>query len=233
MCPGAVWPSLSPIIEIPGDAVATPGVGNEELVQEGEEQRVQADERDREPAQDVPGPPEPHAEVRLPRVARRPVLPTKAEIDEHLPLHLNFRSWCAQCVRGKARLAQHMVQPSDRERLGITVHMDYAFMTAEEAEESMQPTLVIYDDDKMAFWAPGVEQKGVTEGIVKYVAGILDQSGYLGQRLTIKSDQEPSILALKKAVAAERVGETVPIESPVRASKSNGMMENAIEIWQE
>jgi hypothetical protein len=89
--------------------------------------------------------------------------------------------------------------------------MDYAFMTAEEAEEDMQPTLVIYDDDKMSFWALAVEQKGVTEGIVKYVAGILDQSGYQGQKLAIKSDQEPSILALKKAVAAERVGETVPI----------------------
>ena len=97
--------------------------------------------------------------------------------------------------------------------------MDYAFMVAEEIEEGMQPTLVIYDDDKMSFWALGVEQKGVTEGIVKYVAGIMDQSGHQGQRLTVKSDQEPSILALKRAVAAERVGKTVPIESPVRASK--------------
>ena len=161
------------------------------------------------------------------------MLPTKAGIDEHFPLHLNYRSWCPHCVAGKARLAQHMVQPSDRERLGVTVHMDYAFMTAEEAEETMQPTLVVYDDDKMAFWALGVEQKGVTEGIVRYLAGILDQSGYQGQKITVKSDQEPSILALKKAVAAERVGETVPIESPVRSSKSNGMMENAVKIWQE
>ena len=117
--------------------------------------------------------------------------------------------------------------------MGITVHMDYAFMTAEEAEEEMQPTLVIFDDDKESFWALGVERKGVTEGIVKYVAGILDQSGYQGEKLTMKSDQEPSILALKKAVAAERVGETVPIESPVRPSKPNGRMENAMKIWQE
>ena len=40
-------------------------------------------------------------------------------------------------------------------------------------------------------------------------------------------------MALKKAVAATRVGETVPIESPVRASKSNGMMEGAVKLWQE
>ena len=89
-------------------------------------------------------------------------------------------------------------------------------MTAEDAGEEMQPTLVVFDDDKESFWALGVEQRGATEGIVKYVAGILDQSGYQGQKLTMKSDQEPSILALKKAVAAERFGETVPIVSPVR-----------------
>ena len=106
-------------------------------------------------------------------------------------------------------------------------------MTPEEKEEDMQPTLVIFDDDKQSFWALGVEQKGVTESVVKYVAGILDQSGYRGQKITFKTDQEPSIIALKRAIAAERVGETVPIESPVRASKSNGRMENAVKTWQE
>ena len=60
---------------------------------------------------------------------------------------------------------------------GVTAHVDYEVMTAEEAKEAMQPTFVIYNDDKDSFWALGVEQKGVTEGIVKYVAGILDQSG--------------------------------------------------------
>ena len=34
-----------------------------------------------------------------------------------------------------------------RERLGVTWNADYAFMGAEEAEEGMQPTLVMYDDD--------------------------------------------------------------------------------------
>ena len=46
------------------------------------------------------------------------------------------------------------------------------------------------------------------------------------------TDQEPAIVALKNSISASRIGETVPIESPVRASKSNGKMENAIKIWQ-
>ena len=33
-------------------------------------------------------------------------------------------------------------------------------------------------------------------------------------------------------MGAARVGDTVPIESPVRASKSNWMMGNAVNIWQ-
>ena len=222
----ASWPSISPLSADAEVAEATPAILRDEL-DDGRR------EDDQEPVREIHGPPDPHSEVRAPRVARRPNLPTKADIEEHFPLHLNFRSWCEHCVAGKARLAQHIVQPSDRERLGVTVHMDYAFMTPEEAEETMQPTLVVYDDDKKAMWALAVEQKGVTEGIVKYLVGVLDQSGYQGQKITIKSHQEPSILALKKAVSAERVGETVPIESPVRSSKSNGMMENAVKLWQE
>ena len=89
-----------------------------------------------------------------------------------------------------------------------------------------------YDDHKGAFWAAGVRAKGASESIVKYVKDILDQSGYEGEKLTFKTDQEPSIVALKRAVAAARTGETVPIESPVRASKNNGMTESAVGIWQ-
>ena len=97
----------------------------------------------------------------------------------------------------------------------------------------MLPTLVMYDEDKQSFWAIGVAQKGVTDPIVKYCVGVIDQSGYQGERLTFKTDQEPSIVALKRAVSVARMGETVPIESPVRASKSNGMMEGAVKVWQD
>ena len=41
----------------------------------------------------------------------------------------------------------------------MTFNVDFAIMASEEAEEVMQPTLVMYDDDKMAFWALGVAKK--------------------------------------------------------------------------
>ena len=101
-----------------------------------------------------------------------------------------------------------------------------------EGEHDMQPALILYDDDKDSFWAVGIDAKGATEAMVQYGVGTIEQSGYIGEKLTFKSDQEPSIVALKNATAAARVGETVPIESTARASKSNGTMENAVKIWQ-
>ena len=163
---------ISPISDKIEDAAATSNVGRDDLGdghKEGQEGEIEA--RVHDPVHDIPGPPEAHLEMRAPRVARRPILPTKAEIAEHFPLHLHYRSWCEHCVAGKARMAPHLSQPSDRERLGVTVHMDYAFTTAEEAEETMQPTLIVYDDDQQSFWALGVKQKGVTEEIVKMSPG--------------------------------------------------------------
>ena len=42
-------------------------------------------------------------EMRRARLGRRPVLPTKAEVTEHYPLHLNYRSLCKHCVAGKSQ----------------------------------------------------------------------------------------------------------------------------------
>ena len=90
--------------------------------------------------------------------------------------------------------------------MGITVSCDYTFMGTEEADEEMQPSLVIFVDEKGAFWAIGTRTKTMTEQLVKYFKDILDQSGYIGEKITMKSDQEPSVVALKRAVAAARTG---------------------------
>ena len=73
-----------------------------------------------------------------------------------------------------------------------------------------------------------MKAKGVSEAVVKHVKDVLDQSGYEGEKITFKTNQEPSIAALRRAVAAARTGETVSIAFPVRAPKSDGMMESAV-----
>ena len=131
----AIGSSISPVNHHePG--VSGSASGNKELAKNG----VQGEEV-------IPAP-EDHDEIRQPRIGRRPLAPTKAEIEEHYPLHLNYRSWCEHCRAGKARQDPHLVEPHDCEKLGITFSADYAFMTPEEKEEDMQPSLVMFDDDK-------------------------------------------------------------------------------------
>ena len=57
--------------------------------------------------------------------------------------------------------------------------------------------------------------------------GALEEAGYGGTRVPIKSDQEEAIVSLKKAVCLARKADTARIESPVRASQSNGKAERA------
>ena len=66
-------------------------------------------------------------ETRAHKLAARPYTPTKAEWEEHLPLHLNYRNWCEDCVRAKGLSAPHKTvveEPLD----GVTWNMDYCFL---------------------------------------------------------------------------------------------------------
>ena len=51
--------------------------------------------------------------------------------------------------------------------------------------------------------------------------------------MTLKSDNEVSIIALKTAIAVRRKAETALIESPVRESQSNGHVERAVRTWRD
>ena len=91
-------------------------------------------------------------EVRKPRVARTPKAPTAKEIEEHLPLHANYRDWCKWCVFGKG-ISNHHVLSDEKDKIGITISMDHCFAVPEERDGEVPPTLIVYDDDKKAIWA--------------------------------------------------------------------------------
>ena len=160
--------------------------------------------------------------------------PTKAEVEEHNRTHAEYRSWCPHCVAGKSVSAQHRRRDPNEEKLGVTISIDYAFRTAEEAEEDLAPILVAYDNNYESIWAIEVAAKGIEAGVgVEWLVEKLDMSGYHGTKITLKSDNEPSILAFKNAVAMRRSGETAMIESPVRESNANGQVERAIRTWRD
>ena len=59
----------------------------------------------------------------------------------------------------------------------------------------------------------------------------LVDAGYAGMRVALKSDGEPTMKALKGALALERGCVTSIRHSPARKSKSNGAVERAIQTW--
>ena len=96
----------------------------------------------------------------------------------------------------------------------------------------MDAFLVGYDDKNNCLWAMSVEPKGAVESSVKFLSGKIENSGYNGVGITMKSDQVADIMQLKKDVSIKRQAETTMIESPVRVSKANGQIERAIRTWQ-
>ena len=120
--------------------------------------------------------------------------------------------------------------------------IDYAFMTPEgvvEMERDMKevnkvgatPILDGCDHRSKAVWFMATNMKGPTDSAVKWLTGKIDQAGCRGVKVVLKSDQEESIIALKKAVAIKRQAPTVNIESPVRDSQANGSAERAVRTW--
>ena len=173
-----------------------------------------------------------HGEAHEGRGMRKPKAPTKKEMEEHLPTHLPYREWCPQCVAGQAIGIQHKSKGKDEEAIGITVSMDYCFLSNTEDDEEKEPVLVMYDDRTKAVWCVMTDSKGPLSWVVKWCVSKLEEAGYNGQEITIKTHREPALLSLKGPAIATRNGVTTPVESPVRQSKANGAMERTIRAWQ-
>ena len=178
--------------------------------------------------------------ARDPRVARRPIKPTKAMVQSHELHHAVYRDWCDHCRAGKGVSHQH--RSSEDSSRGGEFSIDDVFMTREgavEMERDMKdadkvgatPILVGCDHQSKAVWAMATSTKGPTDSAVKWLTKKIDQAGYRGIKVVLKSDQEESIMALKRAVAIVRQAPTVNIESPVRDSQANGNAERAVRTW--
>ena len=87
------------------------------------------------------------------------------------------------------------------------------------------PKVQIAHDDRLgAIWASCVKAKGPCPEVVTRASGNLEEAGYRGVEISIKTDQEESIMALKRAIAARRQTQTSMMESKVRVPKSNAQV---------
>ena len=161
------------------------------------------------------------------KVAALPKPPKAEEVEIHNATHLPFRSWCPHCVRGKAKAHPH--HRAKRKGEVPVVSIDYMFMSQKQGvgEEKGMPILVMKDRESGTVMSRLVPEKGATGYAVKRLAQDIDLLGY--NKLVLKSDQEPAIIALKAAVKRENINNIILEESPVADSQGNGMVERAVQ----
>ncbi len=106
--------------------------------------------------------------------------------------------------------------------------LDYMDMHSEQEkeEEKGMPIIVVKDDKTKLVMAKVVPSTGLQEYAVDAVRKFVEQLGY--NKIIMKSDSEPAILALKEAVRRETSVEVVVEESPVGDHQANGVAENAV-----
>ena len=82
-------------------------------------------------------------ETRTPRAGRIPTAPTKKELEEHLPLHVPYKELCPICVSSEGIHDQaRRTAEAEKDRLGITISMDYCFLSSSEDLEHDPKVLI-------------------------------------------------------------------------------------------
>ena len=122
-----------------------------------------------------------------------------------------------------------------------TWSMDYAFISQDDSmirdaeARLLDPghikatKLVCQDSHSGGVRAHVVKCKGTgDEWIVERTIKDIEGFGYGGCAVKLKCDQESAIMDLQKSICNTRAAKTVPVNSPVGDSQSNGRVENAI-----
>ena len=194
-------------------------------------------------------------EERVPRVARPPREPSRQEREHHEISHLPPRDWCAHCRRGRGVKGAHQRGDATHHQYPI-ISIDYAYIGSsteddekmymesrrrlekgEEAVEDDTPegsicTLVVHDSRSGGIYGIHVDRKGVNARVQAKLLEILNMLGY--RRIVLKSDQEPSVIAMRRAVQQLwEMGEITMEDSPAYDPKSNGAVERSVRTIKE
>ena len=166
---------------------------------------------------------------------RDPGQPTKREREEHELTHQPPRPWCDECNMGRGQHDHHQtIRRADpfEESAIPTISLDYCFLGDGDVRAARNPILVVFDNKSTMIGAWQTYEKGQADWVVREVAAFIRMIGYGQVRVTLRSDGEASIVALKRAIAAKRDGPTTLIETPARESKCNATMEVRVKSWQ-
>ena len=160
-----------------------------------------------------------------------PRLPTKKEVEDHELTHLPYRNWCAVCVMAKGKDLDHRACVKEERSLN-----EYAFDYCFPGDEFGYKITVLAGRERnsgmlMATTVPtkGSSGKFAVEKAMDYLEECGDGSS--GVVIT-KSDQEPAIKYFMKDLRearGEKDAKTIPEESQVKSSQSNGVIERGVQ----
>ena len=168
----------------------------------------------------------PPCDGRIPIILRSPVKPSKEDVEKHYALHLPYRNWCPVCVKSKGREDAH-ARSSEDENPGLPViSMDYNELD-DKTESRSNKTLIVKDEESGAVLQYKVKCKGPKgEWVIKKLVRDIEELGRTDIRL--KTDGEPSIVAIQSKVSEARKARTLPINPPAYNPHANGSCEKAV-----
>ena len=175
-----------------------------------------------------------------------PDLPSQKEIDEHCLTHIPYRHSCYHCVRAKAINDAHHETSDGRRAEEMTFNatttysIDYGYIN-EKLEPMIASDTMVGDEtlplpigkDRTTgmITAHEIYQKGKGDGYPIYqMKSDIERACYLGGQMISRSDQEPAIIDLQRAVGKARGtgAEMVMTQSEVGESTSNAEVEGTI-----
>ena len=164
--------------------------------------------------------------------------PSEEERRRHRVTHYPFRSWCPECVAGRAKSYPHKRREESSDSGYPEISFDYCFPRREKRGESIS-VLVGREKRSQMLIAHVVPVKGAgAQWIVDQVVRDIRKLGVHG-KIILKCDQEPAILDVMNAICRARgedsTGEmlTVIEMAPKGESQSNGRAERAVQELEE
>ena len=184
----------------------------------------------------VEGEEEGNEEAKIAKGKKKEYRPSDKDVEDHMRSgHVPFRSWCRHCIMGRGVDDAHRRVKEDERDIPV-ISMDYMWLHESAAERKERkkleseggerrfieemPVLVIKDERSKVILAEVVPRKGLHEHTVEQGVKMVMAFGY--ERVILKSDQEPSIMAMKGAIRERLRGDVIMEESPVGEHQSNG-----------
>ena len=149
------------------------------------------------------------------KVLPSPCKPCLREVEEHNATHLPYRNWCPVCVKSRGRADAH-VTVTRRDGVPM-VSLDYksfgeCLEDVENTEEGKLRAMVMKDHETGMLSGYLIECKG--DGDKWLLDKLAEDIADWGRTdIVLKTDGEPAILKVQKAIAERRSKATIPRES--------------------